>query len=297
MYKSTKQKRTEAILSIIVASALTITLAVTVAYSIREGLSNKEENRLSLNETIDQTESFSADNSSSNEISKADSYAKNDNVPKTKQTDPVTKANPDNENKADKTKSDSTSASDITAGSENQDAMNNAQSDDDNLSAGNENAQSPIQDVPVISGNNVSSRSMFNESTVISLPVQGEILLNYNMEGTVYFPTLNIYKCNPGLYIQSTAGEYVYNCAPGVVTNIEETSEMSNVITVDLGNGYTAIYGQLDTPTVTIGETIISGAIIGKVASPTAYFSKEGDGVYFELLKDGIPVNPLDYTE
>ena len=34
-------------------------------------------------------------------------------------------------------------------------------------------------------------------------PVRGNVLLDYSMDKTIYFPTLDQYKCNPGIVIQS----------------------------------------------------------------------------------------------
>jgi len=38
---------------------------------------------------------------------------------------------------------------------------------------------------------------MFSEATIMELPVTGTVLIPYNMENTVYFPTLDLYQCNP----------------------------------------------------------------------------------------------------
>ena len=40
---------------------------------------------------------------------------------------------------------------------------------------------------------------------------------------------------------------------------------------------------------------IEAGQTIGYVGEPTKYYSTEGNNVYFELQKDGKPVNPKEY--
>ena len=40
-------------------------------------------------------------------------------------------------------------------------------------------------------------------------PVRGNVLLDYSMDKTIYFPTLDQYKCNPGIVIQSDVNTYV----------------------------------------------------------------------------------------
>ena len=38
-----------------------------------------------------------------------------------------------------------------------------------------------------------------------------------------------------------------------------------------------------------------AGNVIGYLEIPTKYYSLEGCNLYFEMLKDGQPVNPMDY--
>ena len=57
------------------------------------------------------------------------------------------------------------------------------------------------------------------------------------------------------------------------------------------------VYGQLGEVCVNQGENITEGDIIGYLAEPTKYYSVEGCNLYFQLLKDGEPVNPLEYLD
>jgi len=66
-------------------------------------------------------------------------------------------------------------------------------------------------------------------------------------------------------------------------------------ITVYLGNGYQAIYGQLADLTVAEGDTVKKGTTIGYIAQPTKYYSTEGTNLYFEMKKDGEPIDPIAY--
>ena len=46
-----------------------------------------------------------------------------------------------------------------------------------------------------------------------------------------------------------------------------------------------------------IGDYVEKGQIVGYLSEPTKYFSMEGPNLYFEVLKDEVPVNPLDFME
>ena len=49
------------------------------------------------------------------------------------------------------------------------------------------------------------------------------------------------------------------------------------------------------TPLVKVGDTVNRGEVIGFVAEPSRYYVVEGPNVYFQMLKDNKPVNPLEY--
>ena len=66
---------------------------------------------------------------------------------------------------------------------------------------------------------------------------------------------------------------------------------------MNLGDGYEAVYGQLGEVTVAEGERVSQGEMIGYLSEPTKYYSVEGCNLYFELRKDGAPINPLEYLD
>lgn len=139
--------------------------------------------------------------------------------------------------------------------------------------------------------------SSYDGTTKMDWPVTGNVLLPYSMDTTVYFKTLDQYKCNPAVLIEAKQGDSVSSVAPGKVTAKEEGGETGLTITVDLGNGYSAIYGQLDKATVNVGDEVQARTILGKVAKPTRFFTKEGPHLYFQMKKDDKPVNPMDHLK
>lgn len=133
----------------------------------------------------------------------------------------------------------------------------------------------------------------FTEEDGLVWPIVGDILLNYSMDKTIYFPTLQQYKYHPAIVISATEGENIAAAADGRVISVAYDSQLGNTVVMDLGNQYELTYGQLDNITVSEGSYVAAGDIIGTVASPTKYYSLEGANVYFKLTKDGEPVNPL----
>lgn len=137
----------------------------------------------------------------------------------------------------------------------------------------------------------------FTQQNDMVWPLEGNVLLNYSMDSTIYFPTLDQYRYNPALVISGAVNDKVYLVADGIITDIYTNEETGCTVIQDLGDGYTAIYGQLKELNFEVGEHVQRGQVIGYVSEPTKYYSLEGSNLYFELQKDNEPVNPLDYFQ
>lgn len=133
----------------------------------------------------------------------------------------------------------------------------------------------------------------FSEEDGLVWPIVGDVLINYSMDQTIYFPTLDQYKYNPAIVISATQGEAISAAADGRVTSVSYDPGTGNTVVMELGNGYELTYGQLENITVSEGSYVHVGDGIGTVAAPTKYYSLEGTNVYFKLTKDGEPVNPM----
>ena len=137
----------------------------------------------------------------------------------------------------------------------------------------------------------------FTETGKLAWPVQGNVILSYSMDKTIYFPTLEQYKCNPANVIQSEVSTPVLAPADAKVLEIGANEEIGNFVRLDLGNEYTAICGQLKEIPVAVSEYLEKGTTLGYVAEPTKYYSVEGINLYFELLHAGEPVDALNFLE
>lgn len=137
----------------------------------------------------------------------------------------------------------------------------------------------------------------FTEDSTLLWPVDGNVILNYSMDKSIYFSTLNQYKYHPAIVISAEVGDEVQSAARGVVSQIEVNEETGTTLTMDLGSGYEAVYGQLKEVSAQEGDMVEAGTLLGYVSEPTMYYTLEGSNLYFQLLKDGEPVNPMDYIQ
>ena len=125
-------------------------------------------------------------------------------------------------------------------------------------------------------------------------PIVGKVLINYSMDKTVYFATLQQYKYNPALMIEASEGETITAAADGRVSSVFYDVQYGNCVSVELGDGYELTYGQLGNIELKEGDYMQVGDVVGTVAAPTKYFAEEGANVYFKLTQNGEPCDPLN---
>lgn len=137
----------------------------------------------------------------------------------------------------------------------------------------------------------------FTEDSIMEWPVRGTVLVDYNMDETVYYPTLDQYRVSSAIALQAVEDAPVYAAADGQVLSVVQDACTGTTVTMELGNGYQAVYGQLKDLTVAEGDTVKEGEVIGNISAPTKYYSVEGPNLYFAMKKDGVPVDPFEYLE
>lgn len=258
-----KKNRTEAILSVIIATALVLTLALTVSKNISKGdLDNH--NIVDLNET-------------------KDSLVKNEPATKAPAKNPVI---PQSETLPDEEV--------ITPTTSSETLLENTTTESTQPARGQ--ATDPV-DIAVDAADSITSNLSFNENSALYWPVIGDVVLPFNMDNTIWFPTLGEYKCNSEIYISSEVGTKISSACNGVVESITQNEETGTNITLSAGNGYLITYGSVDSPQFVKGDIVKIGDTIGTVAAPTIYYSKEGSGLHFSVTHNGEPVDPMLFFE
>ena len=207
----------------------------------------------------------------------------------------------DNSENYETQNADATSDSDNTNENGNiQDSHVSENSSNSNVNMENTDVQSTVSD-EIGETTDVSASAVnlpvvnFSEDTLMEWPVNGNILLDYSMDQTTYFPTLDQYKLSPAISVGAVEGAPVVAAVNGTVYSVEQNPQTGTTLTMELGNGYQAVYGQLTDLTVSEGDTVKKGTTIGYIAQPTKYYSTEGTNLYFAMRKNGEPIDPIAY--
>lgn len=158
-------------------------------------------------------------------------------------------------------------------------------------------ADAETEDVVDAASANIQPTVAYDDATPLTWPVAGSVILDYSMDATVYFPTLDQYKYNPALIIGAETGGQVVASAKGIVESIDVNEETGTTLTLNLGNDYELVYGQLKEVTAAVGDVVEQGQLLGYVSEPTKYYCEEGSNLYFEMKKAGEPVDPFLYME
>ena len=79
--------------------------------------------------------------------------------------------------------------------------------------------------------------------------------------------------------------------------SIEENAQTGTTVTMEIGSGYQAIYGQLTDLTVQEGDTVKEGDCIGYVGNTTNVENEDGTHVHVEAYKNDKAINPLSLLE
>jgi murein DD-endopeptidase MepM/ murein hydrolase activator NlpD len=133
----------------------------------------------------------------------------------------------------------------------------------------------------------------FNQEEGLSWPIKGDVLMEYSADKVVYFKTLAQYRTNPALLLETKEGMDVKASADGIVESVETSEETGRTVSISIGDGFTVVYGQLKDVSVSKGDMVSEGQVLGKIAEPTKYYKEEGTNLYFQVKENKTTVNPM----
>ena len=134
------------------------------------------------------------------------------------------------------------------------------------------------------------------EEPITLWPVQGEIERLHDVESLHYDVTLRDWRTHEGVDILAPLGETVCAAHSGVVSDVREDALYGTVVTVDHGDGTSALYANLASlPAVETGDWVNAGDAIGAVGTTALCEIGQGTHLHFAMYLDGQGVDPLDY--
>jgi len=121
----------------------------------------------------------------------------------------------------------------------------------------------------------------------LRLPVRGDVI---NRFGTARADTGVSWK---GIFIRAKEGGEVRSVAGGQVVFADWMRGFGNLIVIDHGNGYMSLYGNNEALYKSSGQSVKSGDTIAAVGNSGG---NAENGVYYELRRNSIPFDPLQWS-
>lgn len=120
-------------------------------------------------------------------------------------------------------------------------------------------------------------------------PVRGPILQGF---GKSKHPVFAAEVFRNGIDIEAVMGEPIKAVEKGRVVFANRLAGYGNMIVVDHGQRFFTIYGHLSELAKQNGEPVQKGEVVGRVGDSD---SIQGAKLYFEIRRDGRPVDPLPW--
>lgn len=147
------------------------------------------------------------------------------------------------------------------------------------------------------------------DNDLFAWPIDEPIIYDYsdNDQGKSFInPTLDRTMRSFGLFLKAKAKDEVRVAAKGKVIAITDypTADMPPAmdypsvglaVIVDHGNEWKTVYGlHQGQATVKVGDHVQLGQVIGTVGKASRDFTLTGENLYFQILKNDLPINPQD---
>ena len=124
----------------------------------------------------------------------------------------------------------------------------------------------------------------------LNWPATGRVVRNFGVDvDPVYGTETN----SDGVTVVTAPGEMVCSTAEGSVLYARDFLSMGKLVVIDHEDGYYTVYGYLDQVSVSPGERITQGGVLGR-SGPVPGGQP---GYYFEIRRGGVPVDPVDYLQ
>lgn len=105
-------------------------------------------------------------------------------------------------------------------------------------------------------------------------------------------PVTGKYSFHTGIDMANDKGTKIYAAKSGTVTTATYNSVYGYYVVINHGDGYSTLYGHMTNYTVSVGDTVVGGELIGYMGS-TGWST--GSHLHYTVYYNGNTVNPANY--
>ena len=131
-----------------------------------------------------------------------------------------------------------------------------------------------------------------------AMPAAGNISAEFSIDVLVFSNTMEDYRTHNGIDICAPLGSAVCAAADGIVADVYEHPMMGyTVVIAHDGEAETVYHNMDDDITVSVGDTVKCGDVLGAVGESAIIEIAEEPHLHFEMCIAGERVDPCDYIE
>lgn len=127
-------------------------------------------------------------------------------------------------------------------------------------------------------------------------PLEGQVVSAFSADSLRYNAALQDWRTHDGVDLSAEPNEPVFAAHAGTVISVRDDVLLGKTVTMDLGDGLTASYSNLDTEVlVSSGDELEAGDPIGTVGESAAGEHNDTPWLHFCVEQDGQAVDPLGF--
>lgn len=125
------------------------------------------------------------------------------------------------------------------------------------------------------------------------MPLDGELQTGYAIDRLVYNKTLKEWRTHAAIDIAGEVGSEVKCAYDGKIVDIKTDPHYGLTVIIDHGNDLKTVYSGLAVNSeITIGSTVSTGDVIGKLGAGAFIEQADGAHLHFEVIQNGKKVDP-----
>lgn len=180
------------------------------------------------------------------------------------------------------------------------DKINIAQNDNKQTDEGDKDVVKPVPtiDSATAKPDGTENPGKQRAASSFTVPLKGKVIMNFSNDVPVYSQTLDQFIVHSGVDIEAPADTQVLAAGDGTITKVYNDDKLGITIEVNHGNGIITRYSNLSTTKmVGEGDVVKKGQPISGVGSSSLFESVESPHLHFEVLKDGVAIDPSAYIK
>ena len=142
----------------------------------------------------------------------------------------------------------------------------------------------------------ISDGAVENEPPTFVWPVSGEVAAAFSADTPTYDRTMADWRTHEAIDIAAEIGTRVFAAADGTVSDVYADTMYGTTVVIEHAGGIVSVYSNLAaTPTVSIGDAVKCGDVIGSVGDTALCYQGDVSHLHFAMSAAGSAVNPEDY--